>query len=282
MPSSTTCTGRRMPSWPSAIAAVLAASASTVSATFLQSKYSHLVRHINPNLDSPTRKMVETCVWRYIVAPNDNCITIAASEGISPLLLIQNNPDLDCNNLNAGQILCLSTTKNPLDLSADNVQVGQASDNATFTCTQDYTVAKGDTCLSVGKAKGISQVYLDKVNPTVNCNKGLEIGSQICVRSTLDPNQYPDPVLLPSPPPTAIADCTMKVPILLNYTNCDVVVAQFNASYGLTKYTLLHMNNKINCIRLNDNIGAPICIQSPSWPPGATGPGGAGAPGGAV
>ncbi|KAJ3191683.1 hypothetical protein HK101_007510, partial [Irineochytrium annulatum] len=262
-----------------AILAVLAASASTTSAAFLQSKYSHIVRHLNPNLDPSTRQVVESCMWRYIVAPNDDCTTIAASQGISPLLLVQNNPRLDCNDLHAGHILCLSPTANPLSLSGGDIQVGTAADNRTFTCTQVYTVAANDTCASVAKTHSISQVYLNKINPDVTCFKGLAIGAQMCVYSTLNPGQYPDPVRAPTAPPTAISDCTVKVPILLNYTSCDDVVAQFNVTYGLTILNLLKMNKRINCVYLNDNIGAPICVQSPSYPPNAASGTGSGGPG---
>ncbi|KAJ3216423.1 hypothetical protein HDU67_009477 [Dinochytrium kinnereticum] len=240
---------------------------STSEASFLNpfsrtSGSGRLLRHQNPKLTDAQKNVVENCPWRWQVKSGDSCGSIATALGTNTTFIMKNNPGMDCTRLVKDDIICLSKTiDSPISNAFTNINTEKqfgASDNATFTCTQNYTTVAGDTCVGLRTRFSISIVYLAKINPTLECFKGnLPTGTNICIKSTLNSEDYKDPVVPRGSVAVPIADCTKTVTVRLN-SSCDDIAASNN----IRPQVLFSLNTNLTCTQLTDNIGSSVCVAS--------------------
>jgi LysM repeat protein len=140
------------------------------------------------------------------------------------------NPNLNCQNLQAGQQICVPTIDQPIN------------PNPPSTCTNFYTVFPGDTCDSIASAFRTTVQNLLSLNPNLNC-QSLPIGQQICVPNVDSVN--------PNNPNTCANYYT-----LFQGDTCDSIAAAFK----ITVQALLALNPTLNCQSLPT--GSLICVPS--------------------
>jgi len=90
-----------------------------------------------------------SCVKTYTIKSGDTCYNIATTYGLSVDNLKTLNPKINCDSLQAGNVLCV--------------------------CDKTYTIKSGDTCYSIASAYGITVDGLKNMNPGINCDN-LQIG----------------------------------------------------------------------------------------------------------
>ncbi|KAI8842510.1 CAP domain-containing protein [Chytridium lagenaria] len=229
-----------------------------------QSGKGRYLRHLNPSLTDAQVKVVNECPWRWQVKQGDTCGSIAVALGTDEKLLTSNNPGLDCLRIKKNDILCLSKTiDSPISNAIDQISTQQsgASDNATFTCTQNFTTTGSENCIRIKDINNVySLVYLVKINPTLECFKGnVTAGTDVCVKSTLNAEKYKDPVIPRGSIPIPVADCNKTVSISRNST-CDHIAEDAN----LRPQVLFELNANLTCTKLTDNIGSSVCVSSTS------------------
>lgn len=83
------------------------------------------------------------------------------------------NPNLNCNNLQVGQIICVNGPVATIATTAAPVTVKAG-------CPRTYTVKSGDTCSNLWNYYKIDQNSFTAWNPSINCNN-LQIGQLICI-----------------------------------------------------------------------------------------------------
>ncbi|KAH7415918.1 hypothetical protein KP509_14G066400 [Ceratopteris richardii] len=101
----------------------------------------------------------------YTVKSGDTCYAISQDNGISLSNFESWNPGIDCNDLQIGQVVCISQPT--------------SSSPTSGSCTT-YTVQSGDTCYAISQANGISLSDFESWNPGIDCNN-LQIGQVVCI-----------------------------------------------------------------------------------------------------
>ncbi|KAJ6544136.1 hypothetical protein B0H19DRAFT_956798, partial [Mycena capillaripes] len=98
------------------------------------------------------------------------CSNIAAAHGITFPVLASLNPNIDmgCTNIYVGEVLCTAPD-------------GSATPPDT-RCTRKYTISSGDTCTSIAAKNSITNIQLQTLNPSLNCNL-LVPGDTLCAFS---------------------------------------------------------------------------------------------------
>ncbi|KAH6558836.1 hypothetical protein KP509_1Z043100 [Ceratopteris richardii] len=110
--------------------------------------------------------LVSAACTTYTVKSGDTCYAISQRRGISLSDFQSWNPGINCNNLQIGQVVCVS-------------QLTSSSSPPSGSCTT-YTVKSGDTCYAISQANGISLSNFQRWNSGINCNN-LQIGKVVCV-----------------------------------------------------------------------------------------------------
>ncbi|CAI5947517.1 unnamed protein product [Closterium sp. NIES-65] len=109
------------------------------------------------------------CTSTYTVQPSDTCNSIAHLFFGGSLTALDNlNPGLTCNRLFKSQQICLKA-----DSSSSTTSGPQ--------CGQSVAVVMGDTCASVSIKYMISSSTFSSLNPGLNCDSPLLVGSYVCV-----------------------------------------------------------------------------------------------------
>lgn len=101
----------------------------------------------------------------YVVRPNDTFYSIAKFYNLSLDELLRLNPDVDPDNLQTGQVICLPMT------------------NPRKTCPEGqvpYFVRAGDTFYSLADFFGTTVPAIQAANPGVDPNN-LQIDQQLCI-----------------------------------------------------------------------------------------------------
>lgn len=127
--------------------------------------------------------MAANCI-EYTVKAGDICYNIAQDHGISLDDFYSWNPAINCDNLQIGQVVCVS---NPSTVPPPS-----------GSC-QEYTIQAGDTCWAISQAFGLSLTDFQSWNAGINCDN-LQIGQIVCVSS---PGSTPP---APPPPPSQYND----------------------------------------------------------------------------
>lgn len=100
-----------------------------------------------------TPSPASTC-YSYSINYGDTCWSLINTYSISnPNLFYQLNPNVNCNNLQIGQTICLPSST--------------GSGGGTLTgCTGTYTVVAGDYCYTIANRLGIAVSRLYACNPS--------------------------------------------------------------------------------------------------------------------
>ena len=113
------------------------------------------------------------CTNKTMIKTGDTCNSIVARNKIKNTAEILNfltiyNPSLNCNNVIAGQILCLDSIKPP-------------------ACLKAYSVITNQTCASLANLTGVSVFTILRINPHLDCTN---IVNQVICLSRMDVQNY--------------------------------------------------------------------------------------------
>lgn len=157
------------------------ASRFNLSVSFLESK--------NPFLDclQPTiptgyvllvaeSNFTRGCATTDLVRPADSCAAIASRNSLSPRVLLNLNPGLDCGTLKLSAPICVA---------AGNLSATSA---AAVACGRTYTVRVEETCADVLANANTSLADVIRLNPGIDCSPGVTLvpAVAICVAPLTD------------------------------------------------------------------------------------------------
>ncbi|CAI5933239.1 unnamed protein product [Closterium sp. NIES-65] len=171
------------------------------------------------------------CTSTYTVQPSDTCNSIAHLFFGGSLTALDNlNPGLTCNRLFKSQQICLKA-----DSSSSTTSGPQ--------CGQSVAVVMGDTCASVSIKYMISSSTFSSLNPGLNCDSPLLVGSYVCVA--------------PKSSDTTI-NCTGWYRVMQG----DTCPSIWNGA-NLTMSMFQAINPGIQCQAPYLVVGQQVCIDSP-------------------
>ncbi|GJP54058.1 hypothetical protein CLOM_g13174 [Closterium sp. NIES-68] len=179
-----------------------------------------------------TNSTTSYCTTTYTVRPSDTCTSVAnAFFGGSLTALLSNNTGLSCKRLFKSQQICLQMVT-ALNTSSSATQCGQSA-----------AVSTGDTCASLAVKFLTTTSEIVSLNPGLNCNSNLNVGSYVCVA--------------PKTSATTI-NCTGWYRVMQG----DTCPSIWNAA-NLTMSMFLAINPGIQCQAPYLAIGQQVCIDSP-------------------
>ena len=113
--------------------------------------------------------MPPTCQKTYQTTSALTCSLLAAATGQSIYAILKINPQIDCTNIPANQIIC--------------VQRGDAYVSYTNNCPNSrYTVKANESCQNICDATGIPlTVFTTSLNMGIDCTKALPAGLEVCL-----------------------------------------------------------------------------------------------------
>lgn len=186
-----------------------------------------------------TTQAPPVCQSYYQVKYGDTCSSIISTFGQATPNFYYNNPTLNCNALQIGQIVCLTNVVITTTTTTTPVPVPQ--------CQSYYIVKSGDTCGSIMAAFGQTSTNFYYNNPSINCN-ALIPGQQICLTNIIIT--------------TTTTTTTKPVPICHSYYNvqpgdsCASIINQF----GQVTNTFYANNPTLNCNALVP--GQSVCLYN--------------------
>ncbi|CAI5484272.1 unnamed protein product [Closterium sp. Yama58-4] len=171
------------------------------------------------------------CTNTYTVRPSDTCLSIANAYFNGSLTSFTAiNPGVSCKRLFKSQQVCLQ-------------MISASSTSSATPCGQSVPVAMGDTCASLSNKYVISTSSFVNLNPGINCNNPLIVGSYVCVA--------------PKSSATTI-NCTSWYRVMQG----DTCPSIWNGA-NLTMSMFLAINPGIQCQAPYLGIGQQVCIDSP-------------------
>ena len=199
------------------------------------------------------REIINSCV-PYTIVAGDTCWDIAKRFCFPLSDISVLNPNINCNNLQVGEVICVKSATNTAINTNPIVQPSLPSG----TCVP-YTVVAGDTCWGISNRYGLTVSQLNALNPNVNC-ANLQIGQTICVQG-VQANSVVNPIVAPVAPINPIVQPSIPSGTCVPYTvvagdTCLIVATR----YGLTLDQFLALNPNVNCNNLQ--IGSSLCVQS--------------------
>ena len=93
----------------------------------------------------------QVCLTFHQIRLEDTCFKIAAKYNLSMKDINILNPNLNCNSLRKGQILCVELESLPSE-----------------TCSKSHIVKQGDTCNYISNLVGTNLDELKSCNPSIN------------------------------------------------------------------------------------------------------------------
>ncbi|CAI5953893.1 unnamed protein product [Closterium sp. NIES-65] len=112
------------------------------------------------------------CTNTYTVRPSDTCTSVANTFFNGSLSsFMESNPGLSCKHLFKSQQVCLQ-------------MVTASTTSSAPQCGHSVAVVIGDTCASVAVKYSIDSATFASLNPGVDCNSNLSVGSYVCVAPT--------------------------------------------------------------------------------------------------
>eukprot|EP00850_Spirogloea_muscicola_P002588 SM000010S04226 [mRNA] locus=s10:326183:329772:- [translate_table: standard] len=179
------------------------------------------------------------CATSYTVQSGDTCLNILVKTWVWPWVLLSYNPTLNCNQLFAGQQLCLSK---------------QTIIKPPPKCGQIYEVQPyQDTCAWVVQNYGLDYPTLYSLNPGLQCTPyHLPARMSICVAADTGPvlNTLIPQVLLPN--------CSKTYRVQVG-DSCPTIYMGAN----LTETQFMGLNPGLQCDSPRLQIGQPLCIAPP-------------------
>jgi LysM repeat protein len=183
---------------------------------------------------------VPSCQAYYVLNVGDTCQNILNNYGISQTMLQILNPNLNCNSLQYGTVICVPPS----------VQ----------TCTCTYTVKSGDVCYTIALQNGLSLTQFYSLNPGLNCFN-LNMGQNVCIRGA---SFYQ----------TTTTSTTTHAPSFYNNVNSFTCGQYYTARhgdtcssiatyFGMSLATLYSLNPHANCQNLALQT-TPLCVVSNS------------------
>ncbi|CAI5484285.1 unnamed protein product [Closterium sp. Yama58-4] len=171
------------------------------------------------------------CTNTYTVRHSDTCTSVANTFFNGSLTsLMASNPGLSCKRLFKSQQICLQ-------------MVTASTTSSALQCGQSVVVVMGDNCASVAVKYSVDGATFALLNPGVNCNSNLAVGSYVCVA--------------PSAPSTNI-NCTGWYRVMQG----DTCPSIWNGA-NLTMSMFLTINPGIQCQAPYLVVGQQVCIDSP-------------------
>jgi LysM repeat protein len=180
---------------------------------------SKLIPFITLTLDLVPRVNSQNCSQQYTVVSGDTCDGIGAEFNVTSSGIISANPIISygCNNLTVGHILCIPDG----------------------SCSQKYTVLRGDSCDGIGAEFNVTGSAIISANPAINYGcTNLRAGQILCIPGGSCAQQY-----------------TVK-----SGESCDGIGAEFNA----TGSAIISANPTINSRCTNLQVGQILCIPDGS------------------
>ncbi|MCK9267953.1 MAG: LysM peptidoglycan-binding domain-containing protein, partial [Alkaliphilus sp.] len=168
----------------------------------------------------------------YIVRAGDTFYTIAKSHNVSLDALLAANPDVNPDNLQIGQTICIPGAPPP-----------SRCPSGTF----EYTVKAGDTFFTLAQRFNTTVAAIQQANPGVDPNR-LQIGQIICIPGT------------PTPPPSRCPSGTFEYTVKAGDT-FFTLAQRFNTTVA----AIQQANPGVDPNRLQ--IGQVICIPGTPTPP---------------
>ncbi|HOB22197.1 MAG: LysM peptidoglycan-binding domain-containing protein [Firmicutes bacterium] len=106
---------------------------------------------------------------RYAIRAGDTLFSIAQRRGTTVAELERNNPGINPNSLQVGQLICVPRTDRPVPLPTP------CPAGATH-----YTIRPGDTLFQLARARGTTVDAILRINPSLDPNS-LRVGQIICL-----------------------------------------------------------------------------------------------------
>ncbi|KAH7415912.1 hypothetical protein KP509_14G065800 [Ceratopteris richardii] len=197
--------------------------------------------------------VVSAACTTYRVKYGDTCYHISEANGVSLEDFLSWNPGINCNNLQIGQEVCISTTSQwPPSPPAGSCTI--------------YTLKSGDTCYDISQENGVSLKDFLSWNSGINFNN-LQIGQEVCISA---PSQSP-----PSPPTGSCTIYTVKSRDTCKWSltgRCTIYTVKtgdtcydISQANGVSLEDFLSWNPRINCNNLQT--GQEVCISQPRESP---------------
>ena len=140
----------------------------------------------------------ETCPpnsTQHVIKAGDTFWTLSQTYGVSVQSISDLNPGHDPQNLQIGSSLCIPTTLVPYHAPAPKLPT------TPVTCprgTHSHTIRSGDTFWTLSQTYGVSVQSISDLNPGHD-PQNLQIGSSLCIPTTLVPYHAPAPKLPTTP-----------------------------------------------------------------------------------
>ncbi|KAJ3012316.1 hypothetical protein HKX48_006343 [Thoreauomyces humboldtii] len=187
----------------------------------------------------------------HTVVSGDSCYAIATSVKQTVAQLQAENPTLDCNTLQPGQILCVSAGKLPTPAPT---ATPVTPTNPNGVCTT-HTVVSGDSCYAIATSVKQTVAQLQAENPTLDCNT-LQPGQVLCVTAGKLP--APAPTATPLTPTNPNGVCTTHT--VVSGDSCYAIAT----SVGQTVAQFQAENPTLDCNTLQP--GQVVCVSAGKLP----------------
>jgi LysM repeat protein len=109
----------------------------------------------------------------YTVVSGDTCFGIAADNNITLAIFMSANPNVDCNNLQAGDVVIIPGGSGGSTGGAATPAPTQSSGSG-----QTYTVGQGETCSDIASSFGVSVSAIISLNG-LDSNCSLQVGQVV-------------------------------------------------------------------------------------------------------
>lgn len=116
------------------------------------------------------------CANSYTIKAGDTC---SALFGADQSLFYASNPNINCNNLQIGQVICLPYAYGSSSWTSNYGTVY----NTGYGCPNPYTVKAGDTCAGILSYYGQDSSSFYTNNQGINCNN-LQVGQVLCLQTS--------------------------------------------------------------------------------------------------
>ena len=209
--------------------------------------------------------------FSYTIQSGDTLWKLSQNYGVTVQSILNLNPGVDPRNLQIGSILCIPPVaaapapmppKPPVTMPTLPV----TCPNGAFS----YTVQSGDTLWKLSQTYGVTVQSILNLNPGVE-PRNLQIGSTICIPSTVAPPP-PKPVPVPPMPPVTVPIPTApSLPVTcpkgaFSYTiQSGDTFWKLSQNYGVSLQSILDLNPGMDPMHLQ--IGSTLCIPSTVAPP---------------
>ncbi|ORX60934.1 glycoside hydrolase/deacetylase, partial [Piromyces finnis] len=179
-----------------------------------------------------------SCEKTYNVIKGDTCYNIWKKYGLTETEFKNLNLGVNCNNLQIGTSLCVSSSS--------------ASSPSSSSCKTFYTVKKGDYCYKIWNAHGLSESTFRSLNPHVNC-ENLQIDTQVCVKTSSTSTTKKATATATST--SNSSSCSTHYTVVKNDTCYNIWT-----KYNLSESTFRSFNSNVNCENLQ--IGTQVCVKA--------------------